>query len=79
MSTVIKMLRKNESFNRYMVECECFIADIPFIFLTGFNRYMVECELVRMCAYVCLATGFNRYMVECELKKHLTPRKRYSF
>ena len=32
-------------FNRYMVECELTIYQIPLYLVRSFNRYMVECEL----------------------------------
>ena len=32
------------SFNRYMVECECWIPEAGERVIASFNRYMVECE-----------------------------------
>ena len=36
----------NDSFNRYMVECESVYWSRVLVTITCFNRYMVECEFV---------------------------------
>ena len=43
LSDFLKIL-DNNSFNRYMVECECRYIYIPDCISYSFNRYMVECE-----------------------------------
>ena len=43
LSDFLKIL-DNNSFNRYMVECECLPVEELIEYREGFNRYMVECE-----------------------------------
>ena len=58
--------KKHLSFNRYMVECECYMRQKQSIDGNSFNRYMVECESYLNNIYKKRLISFNRYMVECE-------------
>ena len=61
----------HQSFNRYMVECECFTENVRKDFRWGFNRYMVECELAfnnktTPCFTVLIDTWWNVNVREIE-------------
>ena len=59
----------NMSFNRYMVECECYRSKTRVFKRKSFNRYMVECEFYISgfefrCTYVLIDTWWNVNMFD---------------
>ena len=48
----------DNSFNRYMVECEFFLNVVTTGSAVGFNRYMVECESDIWSVFLLVSTTF---------------------